>query len=271
MLIVLVGILMMGVGCRSDRAARKLDPPGMARPSPAIEQSAETLGHSSNVIFAAAAKIGAIAKGILTKTSEPDTRASSAAIGTEVSVIEGQAPVTANAVAGLKSAVPDIKEIETLAANSQQVIAKLRSKNNVLLTKSLSVLILTGTVLVAISIFLFITGNPKAMAGGIAGGALIVTAMAVTVLTKLTTLFVCIAGAGVVAIVGALIYHGYDYYKQQKGLRQVVQSVELIKGSVSQVDKDLLFGTKSSAGSIQTLQDPDTKALVKEIKTDLKK
>jgi hypothetical protein len=260
-------------GCNTTTPPRPTPAALPDSPAPVIAQAAKSVQEAGTVIVEAAQKIRTVATVIQARVSDPVAQASAKTIQAETAKIEAQAAPLAAAVAEIQTSVPAVEKIEEAAAGSlelieakDQEIAELKERNNGLIGKVLPVFILAGTLVLALSVYLFISGNPKAIGGGIAGGALIIVSMAVTVLTKLTTLFVLLAGLGLVAFVAALAYHGWLYFRQRNGLTQVVQSVELIKQELPADAKARLFGTDTITGAVETVQDPETKKLVKAIR-----
>lgn len=260
-------------GCSTTTPPRPLPAALPDSPAPVIAKAAESVKTAGTAIVESAQKIRTVATVIQARVPDPVAQEKVKVIQAETAKIEAQAAPLAAAVAEIETAAPVVEKIEQAAAGNLEIIeakdkeiAELRERNNGLLGKILPVFILAGTLLLALSVYLFISGNPKAMSGGIAGGALIIVSMAVTVLTKLTTLFVILAGLGVVAIVAALGYHGWLYFRQRNGLTQVVQSVELIKNELPTDAKARLFGTNTTKGAVETVQDASTKELVKAIR-----
>ena len=263
----LAALVIGAVGCSTTAKAPAIPP----RPAaPVIAEAVKTVETATRSTTEAAQKIRTHATVIQAQVPDPIAQEHAAVIQAEATVIEDQAAPVAKAVAELGAAVVAVQNAEkqageltkTLAAKTAE-IAELKSKQNALLHRTLTLFVLAGTVLVAVSIYLFVSGNPKAMAGGLAGGALILASMAVTVLTKLTMLFVVLAGLGVAAIVAGLAYHAWLYMQSRKAVKQIVETVEMIKPELPANVEDRLFGNDERPGAVARIQDAETKALVK--------
>jgi hypothetical protein len=236
-----------------------------------IEKSVAQIEKSSDVIEVKSEKIQ-------NTTKEPDTKQIITDIKEEIILIKKSTPEIKEGLVQIEKSKISIVNIENnLKILEEQIVSKdkeikkLEEKSNSFVTKYLQLFILAGTLIVAVCAYLSLIGNVKAFYGALGGGILILTSLGVTVLTSLTKLFVVLAGTGVVAVIGTLIYIGYKTWVEKRGIREIVTSVEEMKKELPWTINAKLFGTETEKGIVSAIQSPETKTLVKEVKAQIKK
>ncbi len=270
--LILVTVLLFSClnGCKTTSTSRG----EIKKNSPIVLRNANKAQNISDEILISS---NAIERNISIIEKElPSLKEKTTEIRTDINNLRQQGVNVAQLSSELKIVAENISYLEKSTEEIRTEVIKLRQANkdleeqkNILLTRSLHFLILIGTILVALGIFLFMTGNLKAIAGAVAGGVLIITSMAVTILTKLTWLFTALAGLGVTVLACLLGYHLYEYYKQKRGLIETVQTIEKIKPEMTKEIKEKAFGDDCSYGIAGTVQSTDTQKMIKNIKKRL--
>jgi hypothetical protein len=176
----------------------------------------------------------------------------------------------------LKSEIADyVNKIERLEKENK----RLNSKSSEYLNYVWGLLAVIGTLVLIGSLAMgWFTGNWKA---GIAGAALGILVIAVA--SALIVYFEYIAVGGLVLIggvsvlaslIGVIIWWKKkkmkegegDKEKVKKALEEVVETTEITKDHLNQKDKDKLFGKGATPGVINSIQNPETKKMVSEIR-----
>jgi len=148
----------------------------------------------------------------------------------------------------------------------KQQLEQARSDRNAALRRAMLYMVVAGSIIIAICVTLFFTGNPKAIGGAVAGIVLIAVAMAVMAMTKYMWLFGIVGSIGALVVVGVMIYHIVDYIRHKKGLEEVVETGEYAKSGMPEEWKEKVFGTKGESGRAGQIQSTATENLVKGIK-----
>jgi len=157
----------------------------------------------------------------------------------------------------------------------EKQITELKNENAEALRSKLYYLIIAGVLGLAVAAWMFIQGNPRAIAMGAAAVVLIVGALAVSFFFK----GFAIVGFVVIAPVFALIFwKGYcDFQdkkqkaKEERANKELVKTVEHIKDNIDDETKVRLFGGRVDDGEVGILQSEETKELVRSNRAVLKK
>jgi hypothetical protein len=262
-------------GCKSKLPEVK---PLDSKPTLTITETNKSLVKSTDIIFQENAAIRGKSEAIITKSLEPETKQKAVEIQKASTVIEMQKPLILNAVQTYDLLKTDVKKLEDIHQNTLKIvddkdkiisskdkdIEELKSASYTWMQRSLQFFILAGTLLVAFSMYMLFTGNAKAISLTVAGGALIISAMGVSVITKLMWLWTGLVIASVIALTILVFMQIKEWYKSKKSLVEVIKSVEQIKASdILPEVKDKIFGDGKILDSIQSAE---TKAIVKEIR-----
>lgn len=169
-----------------------------------------------------------------------------------------------------KNLQADIKKLEELNVNLSKELEVVKTKRDLFFTRSLQGLSIAGTLLIALSVFLIMTGNPKAIGGAVAGISLIISSFVVNILTSLTWVFTSLAVIGVLVLMAILGYHLYDYFINKRGFQETVKTVETIKPKLTDDTRREMFGDNISNGIAGCCQSEGTEKKVKELRKKLK-
>jgi uncharacterized membrane protein len=239
----------------ADLVSSKVPDPAKPAVSPhlnAIRSEATTVEGEAGKVAASANELMRMSEGLVRVTQEVNELAArSAALQTELVALQ-------------KSKDEQVAQLEKEKEQLQQ--DKISALN-----RAMVIMIIAGVVLIALSGTIFFSGNPKAIAGAIAGGLLIAGGMAVMVLTQYMWAFAAIFGLGVLVLLGVFIYHIVDYLNQKRGLRETIQTIERAKEVISPEAKRRVFGAgKDDSGIAGQIQSYSTEALVKQVRDELK-
>jgi len=152
----------------------------------------------------------------------------------------------------------------------QDQLEQAQSDRNAALRKAMLYMVLAGSIIIAICVTLFFTGNPKAIGGAIAGIVLISVAMAVMAVTKYMWLFGIVGSIGALIVLAVMIYHIVDYIRHKRGLQEVVETGEYAKAEMPEDLRSKVYGPEGEKGRAGQLQSKATEQLVKRIKTKLR-
>lgn len=160
----------------------------------------------------------------------------------------------------LKNSASEIKKRD-------EKIAKLESDAAEAVQAKLIYLVIAGVVALAMSAWMFVQGNAKAIAMGAAAVVLIISALAVSFFMK----GMAIVGFVVVAVVFVLLaFKMYLEFREKRARKELVKTVEHVKDNIDEPTKKKLFGDRVTDGEVGDLQSEDTKALVREERKVLK-
>lgn len=166
-----------------------------------------------------------------------------------------------------------IQKKENIIKRQNAQIDKLNEESNRKLKRNMRWMITIGAVIIAISLAIVFTGNPKAIAGAVIGGLLVGIGFGIMTLTNYMWMFGIFIGVGLLVILGVVIYVVYDYTTSEKSLEDIIKTVEESKEVMDEETKERIFGsdTKKKGGIADKHEDNKTKNKIEKVKKRIKK
>jgi biopolymer transport protein ExbB/TolQ len=146
-------------------------------------------------------------------------------------------------------------------------IEELSSERDSALQKVLLAMIVGSIGLTAISVALCIYGNSRMIIGACTGLVTLGIAMAMRTHGKI---FATGMGITIAIIIGLIIYQVFRSKRSEKALEETVHSVEAMKQSLEEEDRQRIFGSGAHTGMLHTIQSESTQELVQEKRLQLK-
>jgi len=135
-------------------------------------------------------------------------------------------------------------------------------------------MVIAGVVSLALAGWMFVQGNSKAIGLGAFGAVLIVGSLAVSFFMK------GMGAIGFVVIVIVFVMIAWKAYcdwkerqkrkKNERANKELVKTVEHLKGGIDSEKKESLFGGRVDDGEVGRLQSEETKELIREHRKVLK-
>jgi hypothetical protein len=270
-------------------------------PGPALSEAASVASTAGQGIDQSAARITVSAHSVKTHAETAEIRVPPTArrdLATHLTIIKSEADNILSEAEAIRAAGIDVSKlavslqglalnVQTLTDRSialedkvlegeeqnkelQDQLGQAQSDKNAALRRAMLYMVLAGSIIIAICVTLFFTGNPKAIGGAIAGIVLISVAMAVMAVTKYMWLFGIVGSIGAVVVLAVMIYHIVDYIRHKRGLQEVVETSEYAKSGMPTDLREQVYGPEGEAGRAGQLQSSATEQLVKSIKTKLR-
>lgn len=163
---------------------------------------------------------------------------------------------------------------DELIKGSAEKMAKLEKENAQLksdkaeaIQAKLIYLVIAGVLALAMSAWMFVQGNTRAIAMGAAAVVLIIGALAVSFFMK----GMALVGFIVVAVVFVLLaFKMYMELREKRAKKELVKTVEHIKDNIDEPTKKKLFGDRVTDGEVGNIQSEETKELIRKERKVLK-
>lgn len=149
----------------------------------------------------------------------------------------------------------------------EEQIAELSSERDAALQKVLLGMIVISIALTAISVALCINGNPRMIVWAAAG---IITLGIANAMRTHSKVFATGVGIAIAIVFGLIIYQILRQRRTDKALEETVHSVEAVKQSLDEEDKQRIFGAGAYTGMLHSIQSEGTQELVQEKRLKLK-